>query len=198
MKNAACGRSHRRAKAGIVGALILSAGLALSGCSEARKAIGWEKTPPDEFRIVSRAPLSLPPDFTLRPPQPGAPRPQDYTAQQLARQALLGDRSRASDAVENGSPSGAEAALLARVGAGASDARIREVVNREAQELAEAERTLLDRIIFWRTPEEPGTVVDAAREAQRIRENQALGRPVTEGETPTIQRRKRGPLEGIF
>jgi hypothetical protein len=41
-------------------------------------------------------------------------------------------------------------------------------------------------------------VVDPQAEQQRIEENQALGKPVTEGETPTIERKKRGLLEGIF
>jgi hypothetical protein len=41
-------------------------------------------------------------------------------------------------------------------------------------------------------------LVDPAKESQRIKENQALGRPVTEGETPTIERREQGIFEGIF
>jgi len=47
-------------------------------------------------------------------------------------------------------------------------------------------------------PDPPGTVIDAEREQQRIRENQALGRAPTEGDTPIIRRRQRGILEGIF
>jgi hypothetical protein len=41
-------------------------------------------------------------------------------------------------------------------------------------------------------------VVDPQAEAQRLRENQALGKPVTDGDTPIIRRRKKGALEGIF
>jgi hypothetical protein len=52
--------------------------------------------------------------------------------------------------------------------------------------------------MFWRTPEDRSPVVDAPREAQRLRENAALGKPVDDGETPTIQRRKKALLEGIF
>ena len=37
---------------------------------------------PDEFAVESRAPLTVPPDFDLRPPEPGAPRPQEKTAKQ--------------------------------------------------------------------------------------------------------------------
>jgi hypothetical protein len=52
--------------------------------------------------------------------------------------------------------------------------------------------------VFWRTPEQPGVVLDPAREQQRLRENAALGREQTVGDTPIIQRRRRGLLEGIF
>ena len=47
-------------------------------------------------------------------------------------------------------------------------------------------------------PVPPGTAVDAGKEAQRLRENTALGRPATEGTTPVIKRKKQGWLEGLF
>ena len=71
----------------IVGALVAAA--ALSGCTDTRRALGLEKSTPDEFNVVSRAPLSLPPDYRLRPPQPGATRPQEGTVQQQAKQSIF-------------------------------------------------------------------------------------------------------------
>jgi hypothetical protein len=52
--------------------------------------------------------------------------------------------------------------------------------------------------MFWGTPTDYGIVVDPVQEARRIHENQALGQPITEGETPTIERKRRALLEGIF
>lgn len=49
----------------------------LGGCSNWKQTLGIEPTSPDEFAIESRAPLTLPPDFNLRPPEPGATRPQE-------------------------------------------------------------------------------------------------------------------------
>ena len=43
---------------------------ALGGCEETKKALGQVKQPPDEFAVFQRAPLSLPPDYALRPPAP--------------------------------------------------------------------------------------------------------------------------------
>ena len=60
--------------------------LVLTGCSSLNSILGGEKTPPDEFRVVSRAPLSLPPDYGLTAPQPGAQRPQETDIRQTARQ----------------------------------------------------------------------------------------------------------------
>ena len=45
---------------------------------------------PDEFAVQRQAPLVVPPDFALKPPQPGAPRPAEGTAAQQALQALFG------------------------------------------------------------------------------------------------------------
>ena len=44
---------------------------------------------PDEFAVQRQAPLVVPPDFSLTPPTPGAPRPS-ATAQDQALDALFG------------------------------------------------------------------------------------------------------------
>jgi Protein of unknown function (DUF3035) len=69
--------------------LLCSSGpLLLSGCSDMKRAIGLERTSPDEFAVESRAPLTMPPDFELRPPQPGTARPQEKSSAQQARQVI--------------------------------------------------------------------------------------------------------------
>jgi hypothetical protein len=60
----------------------------LSGCSDFRQMVGLDQPMPDEFAVESRAPLTIPPDFDLRPPEPGAPRPQEKTAEQQAEQVI--------------------------------------------------------------------------------------------------------------
>jgi len=172
--------------------------LALGACADARKAVGWDKAPPDEFRVTTRAPLSLPPDYGLRPPQPGAPRPQEGTAIDQARNAVSGGRSapRGQSAIQ--AASAGQAALMTRAGVDRADPSIRETVDREALITADAEKSFTDKLVFWRETDPPGTVVDPSAESQRLRENQALGRPSTEGQTPVIRRRERGILEGIF
>lgn len=175
----------------------------LSGCGDTRKMLGLDKRVPDEFQIINRAPLSLPPDYALRIPEPGAVRPQEQTIPQRAIAAITG--TPASAVTPTGAPAGAdpaatpgEVAFMKQFGADRAMPDIREVVERENSVLTAEDKTFLDSLMFWRSPEDRSPVVDAPREAQRLRENAALGKPADDGETPTIQKRKKALLEGIF
>lgn len=176
--------------------------LVLGGCDSTREALGLTKKSPDEFAVVTKAPLVLPPEFGLRPPEPGAPRPQEQAARDRARAALAGQNrltAAAGSATSFASArSAGEIALLQQAGASNVDPDIRRKVNEEFTQLAERDSNFVDRLIFWQKPEDPGLAVDARKEAQRLRENAATGKPVSAGEVPTIKRRERGPLEGLF
>jgi hypothetical protein len=58
------------------------------------------KRAPDEFAVVKRAPLIVPPDFDLRPPDPGAPRPNVGRTSDQARVALTGTQAEPSTAAQ--------------------------------------------------------------------------------------------------
>jgi Protein of unknown function (DUF3035) len=178
-------------------ALAGAVALGLGACADTRKAIGWDKVSPDEFRVVSRAPLTLPPDFGLRPPAPGQARPNESQPQDVARAALVGTQNAARPAPPaDGSPG--ERTLVARLGTGV-DAGIRDQIDRESAQLAEADRSFVDRLLFWqqRDPAQ-GQELDAQRESQRLREASATGRPAGEGSVAIVRRRQRGWLEGLF
>jgi Protein of unknown function (DUF3035) len=66
----------------------LFASLLLTGCSDFRRIVGMDPVGPDEFAVESRAPLTIPPEFDLRPPQPGAPRPQEASSADKARKVI--------------------------------------------------------------------------------------------------------------
>jgi len=182
--------------------------MGLSGCSDTRKALGIDKAPPDEFSVVAGAPLTMPPDFNLRPPRSPSDKPPSDTAAQTGRQTVF----RAADAKgsakatgtpligANGAPiSAGEQALIAKAGAGGADPSIRQQVDKDTAQLnADNSGGFVDSLLFWREPPPPGEAVDASREAQRLRENAALGKPASVGDTPQIQRTQRAWLEGIF
>ena len=67
--------------------LVASGAFLLASCGSSG-VLGRER--PDEFAVQRQAPLVIPPDFELVPPQPGAPRPAEGTAAQQALDALFG------------------------------------------------------------------------------------------------------------
>jgi Protein of unknown function (DUF3035) len=56
---------------------------------------------PDEFAVQRQAPLVVPPDFSLTPPKPGAPRPANTNTQQQTLEALFGGPAKRSEAERN-------------------------------------------------------------------------------------------------
>lgn len=88
----------------------------LTGCGGRRLGGGG----PDEFAVARQAPLVIPPDYSLTPPQPGAARPQDNNPQAQALDALFGGSAARSAAERNviGSAGGdsAEAGIRSSVG----------------------------------------------------------------------------------
>jgi hypothetical protein len=56
---------------------------------------------PDEFAVQRQTPLVVPPEFTLTPPRPGAPRPSDSGIQQQTLEALFGGPAQRSDVESN-------------------------------------------------------------------------------------------------
>ena len=177
--------------------------LMLGGCSAFENLGGGKKVSPDEFKIVSHSPLTMPPNAELRPPRPGEPRPQETSPADQAKEALsptMAGRVQAQQA--KGPPTGApgdasEAALVAKASTGGIDPNIRSQVNRDTRVLAEKDNTWVDSLIFWQDRPPPGVILDPEKEQKRLRDAQASGQPAS-GATPTIERRKRGLLEGIF
>lgn len=185
-------------------AILSFAAVFLSGCGDSiKKQIGLGKRSPDEFRVVTRAPLSLPPDYNLVPPRPGAVRPQEGAVRDRARRATFslggtGDegQSKTTDfqTVDRGA---GEIALLKQAGAGAAPDDIRQLVDMETRNLNKVSGDLVDGLVFWKDAPPPGTVVDPAAEVLRLQENAALGTPGA-GETPTITRNSEAPLGDIL
>ncbi len=171
--------------------LVAVSALALTACGGLRQSIGLTKVVPDEFVTVSTAPLTVPPEYGLRPPTPGQPRPQELTPESAARQILLGQRQAITR-------SPGETALVTAAGADRADPLARYVIDDEFGDLAHKEQSFADRILFWRRDDastqaptqtqtaEGAVTIDAATEAERLR-------ALTGGERSiTIQPRRSG------
>ena len=159
-----------------VAAVLLIGAAGLAGCQSTEKVLGMSKVTPDEFRVVTKAPLVLPPDYSLRPPAPGEPRPQELQPESAARTALLGQR--AGEVRSDG-----EKLLVTRAGAERADPLIRYVVDDEFGDLAHKDKSFSDFVMFWKrgNPTAPAVPVadpaastpapvNAAAEEAKIRE----------------------------
>lgn len=179
--------------------------LGLSACSNFKEDLGLGRSPPDEFAVVDRQPLSMPPDFGLRPPKPGASRPQEIDLTKRAEETLTANAAgtdttnTASSGVavapkEDTQPSTVEKALLAQTNADKASPDIREVINRESSEKIDASEHLVQRLLWWKKDESGSPTVDAPAEAARIKEAQEKGEAVNAGATPIIERQESGFL----
>ncbi len=75
---------------------LAGAGVALlSGCGTSGGLLNRDR--PDEFAVQRQSPLVVPPDFALKPPQQGVPRPADETLQGQTLDALFGGPSARSE-----------------------------------------------------------------------------------------------------
>jgi hypothetical protein len=153
----------------VIAASALFAAFGLAGCQSTAQALGMSKVTPDEFRVVTKAPLVVPPNYDLRPPSPGEPRPQELQPESQARLALLGQR-------EGEQRSEGEKLLVAKAGADKADPLIRYVVDDEFGDIAHKDKSFADRVMFWRSDKadaakaaaDTPNPIDPSVEAQRI------------------------------
>ena len=241
---------------------LAAAGAMLANCSGGvQESLGLKKKAPDEFAVVRNAPLSLPPNFSLRPPKPGAVGEGREPQRDQARALLVGRSAtspnssqlaaaRAQAELANSTPASApvqfafhpgrldqalgdlrdyrlngagngrviqasarrsgatqaartpvtapgESALLANLGAANVNPNIRRQVDEESALLAEDDRNIVEQMMFWRKLNPPGVIVEATGERRRINENSALGKPVTDGETPEIRVERLSEFKGF-
>lgn len=164
---------------------VLAAAAAASGCSTMSRAVGATRSAPDEFRVVTQAPLTLPPDYSLRPPRPGETRPQELQPDAEARAALFGQQI-APNASQG------ERALVNNAGADAVDPTIRDQIDYEGQGIVRRNEGFVDRLLsFGGSGAQPSTPLNAEQEAARLENDESIRR-ATGGGQVVIERDRGG------
>ncbi|MBW8724619.1 MAG: DUF3035 domain-containing protein [Inquilinus limosus] len=189
------GRGRLVTLAGLVVATLSVAGC--GGSQTVQEMIGYDRSTPDEFAVMPRAPLAMPTSLDeLPPPTPGAPRPQEAQPREQAEAILFGQGQKVTRAAAAPAAVGPGAsAILAQAGQAQPD--IRGAVDQETAQRAENDEGFVDRLMFWNSKPLPGTVVDPYKESARLNTNAETGKPLTTGNTPIIIRRRSAPLEGL-
>jgi len=158
--------------------LALIGGLAasLSACDSIRESAGFSKDTPDEFAVVTKAPLVIPPDFNLHPPAPGAAAANQVEPTQAAQAALFSADPNTVAASLPATMSTGERYLLANAHVQDADPGIRQQIAADAGNLRGSDDSFTDALLFSGSSTPPGsTPVDADAEARRLESARAAG-----------------------
>lgn len=171
--------------------LVTASTALLVGCTSTSKALGLKKEAPNEFNILTKAPLVVPPEYNLRPPRLGESSYENNYSQIAAREALIGD-------VDSAEPTEGEVMLMTKAGVGRANPEIR--IEIDGQNSVERKTEgFANRVMFWRDGQavnEEGEIapLDPEAEAQRVRSINAA----TGGGDVEITKRPGGPkLPGL-
>jgi len=157
-------------------ALIGGLAAALSACDSIRESAGIGKDTPDEFAVVTKAPLVIPPDFNLHPPAPGAAAANQVEPTQAAQSALFSADPATVAASLPANMSNGERFLLANARVQDADPAIRQEIAADAGNLRSSDDSFTDSLLFSGSSTAPGsTPVDADAEARRLEAARAAG-----------------------
>ncbi|PAX07148.1 DUF3035 domain-containing protein [Sphingomonas lenta] len=133
--------------------VLVAGGLALllAGCGSSGLL---NRDRPDEFAVARQAPLVIPPDYSLVPPQPGAAATQNVNTQGQTLEALFGGQVARSQA---------ETGALSQAGAATADAGVRSSVGDPQTNVVDKGATTRDIVA---APEGDGQDARAAAGAQ--------------------------------
>ena len=114
----------------------------LAGCGSVKDGFGFSKNSPDEFQVITKSPLIIPPDFNLRPPKSGEQTTANTTPTETAQILLLGKKAETPE--ETFSP--AEQNILNKAGSKLNDAQSRVELENESRNTVEAQRSVVDEL----------------------------------------------------
>ncbi len=163
-------------------ALLVGAVTLLAGCDTIREATGNDKQPPDEFAVLTKAPLIIPPDFNLRPPKPGATPLNQSEPTDTAQQSLFGADTATIAKSIPGNMSDGEKMLLASAGAQNADPSIRQDLATDRNKaLQSASDDFTNSVLFWQKPKDEGLNADEELEKSASTKQPDGAKPATPG-----------------
>ena len=147
----------------------------LISCTNLRESAGVTRKSIDEFQAIENPPLIIPPDFDLVAPDQLQQKNIDDVEKELAQEILFGldekeqNKEKQLSTMNN---------ILSQAGATDVSNDIREEID---QEFAKEKKTDNVFQIDWENEEE---VLDAVKEAERLRDKNFQGKEVLEDEVP--------------
>jgi hypothetical protein len=149
------------------GAAIAALLVSLSGCEGIRNFVAGKEAP-DEFAVVTKAPLIIPPDYNLKPPKPGIAPLNQVSPTQSAEAALYNEDPKALASTIGGSYSEAEKMLLAQTGAASANDSIRQQIAADNSNQQSADESFTDQLLFGSSTGTGDAPLDADAEKARL------------------------------
>ncbi len=136
--------------------------LLLNGCGGVKEKIGIIQKAPDEFQVYESKPLSVPPNFELRPPAEG-----EILTNESDQDIIFTDENNIDENLTLN-----DEILLIAVGEKKIEQNIRKIINKE-NSIQEVDKSLLDKIINFEPIFEVGEdkkseILNAEEEKKRI------------------------------
>ena len=154
--------------------------LSMSACSMDKQSMGLGRQTPDEFVVMKRQPLSMPPDYNLSPPEPGKEPLKQPAPEKDAEIAVFGaideEQSSISETDDN---------FLREIGADYSQPNIRATLDNEMINDPANNKYLIDGLMFWKDKDN-SIILDNLEESKRIKHNKKQGLAIDQGEVPVL------------
>lgn len=126
-------------------AFAIGSALATTACSSNNS--GERSGTPNEFRIIKKAPLTVPPEYSLRPPAIGTTRPAELSAEREDRTLNFGEQIGVN-------ASASEQILVAKAGAISVSPIIREAIDYDEAGILRKNAAIGDAVTGWTGSEE--------------------------------------------
>ena len=180
-------------------ASIIASVLLTASCSDIKKDLGIARNSPDEFTVVKRAPLSLPPEYNLVPPLKKGETSdvvENKSTTTKAKEVLFGEIENNENLNEG------DKTFLTKLKVEDAKDDIRKLIDEDNGYLYIKNKSVIDKLLNSEekapSPDEiPSSTVDAKKEAERIKENLENDKPINEGEVPVIEK-KESTIEKLF
>ena len=158
----------------------------LYGCGGVKEKIGLIKKAPDEFQVYQSKPLSVPPNFELRPPKEGAILTEDDNI-------IFSDGDKTDEKL-----SLSDEILLIEVGEKETKINIRKIIIDE-NSIAEVDKSIIDKIldfdaVFELKDNKQSAEINPVEEKERIEKLQKEGK-IIKGANDAIIIEKAGSLD---
>jgi len=152
----------------------------LSACSVNKQSLGLGRQTPDEFMVMKRQPLSIPPEYNLTPPEPGKDPLKQTKPEQQAEELLFGQTNETKEEFSE-----TDESFLNEIDALNPQSDIRAVLNEEIVNDPANNKYLINDLMFWQDKDN-SVIVDNLEEAKRIKANKKRGANISDGDTPVL------------